>query len=69
MSPPLSTSHHGFLGQAGSPVLELDCMDLIIVAEGKSILGEEEMVGCEGSLWLKLPWDWGPGDWHEEGDS
>lgn len=25
------------------------------------------MVGCEGSLWLKLRWDWRPGDQREEG--
>lgn len=36
-------------------VLDLDFTALTMVAEGKSILGEEEMVGREGSLWLKLP--------------
>lgn len=53
--PPASPSHRGLLGQAGSPVLDLDFTALTMVAEGKSILGEEEMVGREGSLWLKLP--------------
>lgn len=43
-------------------VLHLDCTALTTVAEGKSILGvrgggwERDMMGCEGSLWLKLPW-------------
>lgn len=27
------------------------------------------MVGCEGGLWLKPPWAWGPGEWQVEGNS
>lgn len=36
-------------------VLHLACTALTTVAEGMSILWEEEMVGCEGNLWLSSP--------------